>query len=470
MAAHDGYDHSESTDKEGSGKEGATSSSGKSNSVVFVSQQYPPDRSGHASRIRELASNLADGDWDVTVLAPPPSFPPGEFDRSWNRTDTTVVDGVKIIRLWAWQPTSQDPTFLSRMAFYVLFAVHAMVWLLFEGRSRDIVVTTSPPISTGLAGFPAVALDQHWVVDVRDQWIDASVALGFIREGGLLERASRRYQRRVLYSADSITVTTPTLGDALCETYGESLTDKIELIPNGVDIDRFAVPERNRNGNGQNVARSDDVPSQRIPDNDPNYSAADGGDGAGDSEQRVIIYTGNIGHAQDLETCIQALANLPEDVVLRLVGGGDAVPDLKRTAKKHGVQERVEFLGSVPHDRIPALLREADVGLAPLKDDPELAYAMPTKVYEYLGSELPVLATGRGELARFVEDSGGGALAANDAASITKELENLLSQPERRARAGRRGFEYVDPRYERAEIAARFERHLQEAASGRVVA
>ena len=411
-------------------------------SVVFVSQQFPPDRSGHASRLSALATTLADEGWDVSVLTPPPSFPHGEFERSWRPTERTQIDGVEVVRLWTVQPTSPDPGFLTRMAFYVLFAVHATLWLLARRHEHDVLVTTTPPISTGVAGLATVRADTRWVVDVRDLWIDASVSLGFISEGGLLERGSRRFQRGVLSRADRLSVTTETLGERLCEQYGAELEAKLLLVPNGVDTERFQRPETAATNSGPPVeaVRRDGGENERTP--------------------KVVIYTGNIGHAQNLDECVRALETLPEDVILRLVGGGDAVEDLEQLATDRGVRHRVEFVGTRPHEEIPELIGEAQVGLAPLRDDAELGYAMPTKVYEYLGSGVPVVTTGRGELERFIDRSGGGIHAESDDQSIATAIETLLEDDDLRVETGRRGSEYVCERYDRKSVAREFSQHL----------
>lgn len=395
--------------------------------LVFVTQQFPPDRSGHASRMHDMTTKLADRGWSVEVVAPPPSFPHGEFERRWARTETTHTDGVSVRRLWAWQPVESDPSVLSRLAYYVTFALHALVWLLYARRRYDVVVTTTPPISTGLAAFPLALSGTPWVVDVRDLWIDASVSLGFIEEGSTLERASRWFQQRVLETADRITVTTHALGDSLCTQYGSSLAGKVRHVPNGVDVTRFR---------------------------------ADGGARASDGPP-VIIYVGNIGHAQDLQACVEALPRLSEPATLRLVGGGDLVPALREQVDELGLEDAVEFVEPVPREEIPGLLAEAAIGLAPLKDDTELDYAMPTKVYEYLGCGLPVLATGHGELEHFVEASGGGIHVDNDPDAIAAGLDQLLADPDRRAEMGAQGREYVCTEYARERIAARFDEELR---------
>ena len=403
--------------------------------LVVVSQQYPPDKSGHASRISDVASNLSKMEWDVEVLAPPPCFPHGEFDRDWYRTHPRTVDGVTVRRLWAWQPTEADPGTLSRLAYYVTFAVHAFLWLAVTRREHDAVVTTTPPISTGLVGFVAAASNTPWVTDVRDLWIDASVSLGFIPEGGLLERGSRRFQRRVLHAADAIAVTTETLGERLCDRYGSTLAEKLLLVPNGVDIGEFASAEP--------VDTSDRSERADRPD------------------RPAIVYVGNIGHAQALDTCVRAMGRIEHDAELRLVGGGDAVPDLRELAAAPGIEDRVEFTGPIPNEAVPALLASAEIGLAPLLDDPELAYAMPTKLYEYMGAGLPVVTTGRGEIERFVEESGGGVHVAADPDAVAAAIDRLLADDDRRRRIGAAGQAYVDPTYDREAITERLDEQLR---------
>lgn len=383
--------------------------------------------------MQDTARNLAERGWDITVLAPPACFPHGEFDRTWRPSERTTVDGVDVRRIWAWQPTVADPSMVSRLAYYVTFALHAMV-LIAAARGRyDLVLTTTPPISTGLAGLPVLLAGRPLVVDVRDLWIDASISLGFLEEGSVLERISRQFQGFVLRRADHIAVTTDKLGESLCAQYGEALSEKVVLVPNGVDMSQFQA----------------DVGSD------------DAGGASASEEQPVVVYVGNIGHAQDLGDCVRALQHLSADAVLRLVGGGDLVPELERLVADLGLENRVEFVGPVPHEQVPDILAEAAVGLAPLADNQGLAYAMPTKVYEYLGSGLPALVTGNGELEQFIEESGGGIHTENDPAAIAAALDELLVDADLRAEMGRRGHEYVREEYARERIVDRLDGHLR---------
>lgn len=393
--------------------------------VVVISQHYPPDKSGNASRISDTCSHLAAEGWDVTVLAPPPAFPHGQFDRSWTRKTTDINDGVTIHRLWAWQPTVEDPSFVSRMAYYLLFPIHAFLWLLFNYRTYDATITSSPPIFTGVSALPFGLLGRKpWIVDVRDLWIDASVGLGFIDEGGLLERISRAYERVVLRSADRVTVTTTVLGERLEDRYG--IDDrKIVHLPNGVSTDEF-----------------------RPTDQQPNST---------------IVYTGNVGHAQDLEACIKALSRMESaTTTLRIVGEGDIRNDLEELVSDEGLDDRVEFTGLVPRETVPEILDNAAIGVAPLKNDDALEYAVPTKAYEYMSFELPVVATGTGEIEVLIEESEGGVFVENDPQRLAEVFDSLLADPDRRMRLGTNGREHVVQRYDRGVVASQLSAVLEE--------
>lgn len=394
-------------------------------SVVIVSQHFPPDNSGNASRVNDTAKHLTAEDWDVTVLAPPPAFPHGQFDRTWERQRVREVDGITVYNLWAWQPTVADPSFISRMAYYLIFPFHALLWLLIHYRDFDVVITSSPPIFTGFAGLPFGVLNRKsWVVDVRDLWIDASVGLGFIEEGSIAERLSRRYEQLVLRNADRVTVTTVVLGSRLAEQYGIEEA-KVVHIPNGVDTDRFEP--------------------------------------TGSDSEPLIVYTGSVGHAQDLESCIRAMGELERsDITLKIVGDGDIRTDLERVVREKGLDEQVEFTGLVPRDEIPGILDNARIGLAPLKSTETLEYAVPTKAYEYMACELPVVATGIGEIESLIEESGGGVFVDNDAEKIAVVVSELLENDEKRAALGTSGREHMTERYDRAVVAKQLSGVLQE--------
>jgi len=392
--------------------------------VCIISQHFPPEKSGNASRIYDTAVHLANLGVDVTVLAPHPTFPAGSFPRTWQRSDVQEVDGVRVVRLWTWQPISGDPGFVSRMAYYLLFPLHATLWLL-SARSRfDVIVTSAPPLFTGIPGYVLKRVSSvKWILDIRDLWIDASISLGFLREGSIYEKLSRRFEQMCLARADLVGVTTEELGRRISSRY--RVTAPLELMPNGVNTDFF----RPTNG----------------------------------GKKQQIIYAGNVGHAQDLDKVALAVKSMNGTYNLRflIVGDGDTREHLERLVKTENLTDSVIFTGILPREEIPRLLSESLVGVAPLKRLANLEYAAPTKAYEYMACELPFVGCGDGEIAHLAEESGAGVIAGNTPEAIAATLSSLLDDPGRMEEMGRRGREYVTEHYDRRAVALKLKQHIE---------
>ncbi len=175
------------------------------------------------------------------ACAAPPHVPPHRLvpPRTWKRSDVQEVDGIRVVRLWTWQPGSGDPGFASRMAYYLSFPVHAALWLLFTRIRFDAIMTSAPPLFTGIPGGYVLKRTSRvkWILDIRDLWIDASIGLGFLREGSLYERLSRRFEQACLDQADLVGVTTEELGRRISLRY--RVTAPMELLPNGVNTEFF---------------------------------------------------------------------------------------------------------------------------------------------------------------------------------------------------------------------------------------
>jgi glycosyltransferase involved in cell wall biosynthesis len=395
-----------------------------SRNVLVVTQSFPPEMGGNASRIGDTTSYLAEEDWDLTVVAPSPCYPPGQFPRSWSLREETERDGVTVHRLWTWQPISEDPGLLQRAAYYLIFALHALAWVLQHGNEYDAVLTSTPPIFTGIPGFVAKYVhDMQWIVDVRDLWIDAAANLDEVSLGIGLIGVSRRYQRLVLASADRVLTTTPELCSRLADTYG-ALTEKFAVVPNGVDTSRF-------------------TPDDRLA-------------------QPRVVYTGNLGHAQDIETCIRAMQYVKSEASFWIVGDGDRQSALRRLAADLDIEDEVEFVGLVGRDRVPDLLNSSAVGVAPVDSAEELSYAVPTKAFEYMASELPVVATGNGAVERLVAESDAGVVVDDGPKALAETFDRLIVDDDLRHRLGHNGRRYVVRERDRGEIARQISDELHD--------
>jgi colanic acid biosynthesis glycosyl transferase WcaI len=385
-------------------------------SILIISQHFPPERSGNASRIYDMAYNLTIMGVNVHVISPFPTFPTGTFPRTWKKSSESRINGIDVTNVWAWQPISKDPGFVSRISYYLLFPIHASFWVLIHGKKYDTIITSSPPLFVHIPGLLTKKITgKKWVMDVRDLWIDASISLGFLKKGSILEKVTRLFEKKCLISSDAIGVTTQELGRRLSDE--PEVRKKTHHIPNGVDTD-FFYPH----------------PLEK---------------------KNQIVYAGNIGYAQDLDLVIRAvqLVNQQQHLEFVIAGGGDTQSDLKNLVTSLNLQELVHFSGILPREDIPKLFSESLIGIAPLKYLQSLEYAAPTKVYEYMSCCIPFIGCGKGEIQDIANESGAGIIAENSPEKIAEVILQLLNDPGKRDRMGGSGRKFVEQQFTRKAIA-----------------
>ncbi|QKE84486.1 glycosyltransferase [Arthrobacter sp. NEB 688] len=111
---------------------------------------------------------------------------------------------------------------------------------------------------------------------------------------------------------------------------------------------------------------------------------------------RAVVFTGTLRPWHGVEVAVEALAALPRDVHLVVVGDGPVREALASRATALGVASRLHLTGALPHDEAVAAVRCADVAIAPYPDLPDFSFS-PLKLYEYLAAGVPVVASDLGQ-------------------------------------------------------------------------
>ncbi|MCG5434122.1 glycosyltransferase family 4 protein [Mycobacterium sp. MYCO198283] len=141
-----------------------------------------------------------------------------------------------------------------------------------------------------------------------------------------------------------------------------------------------------------------------------------------------VVFVGRLHPQKGVDTAVRALPMLP-GVTLVLAGDGPDRAELARLAQRLGVADRVEFLGFVPHDRVPQLLADADLFVMPSQYE-ELG----TAIVEAMASGVPVVASNIGGIPQLVDDGETGVLVPpGDPAELAAACRALLADPARSA-------------------------------------
>lgn len=140
------------------------------------------------------------------------------------------------------------------------------------------------------------------------------------------------------------------------------------------------------------------------------------------ADNKMILFVGHLVPEKGPAVLLDALAQLPEDVMLLAVGAGPLAAALKDQAKALGVSVRIKWVGEVSHERIPAYTAACDCLALP-----SLREGEPNAVLEALASGRPVVASKVGGVPHLVSDGEQGYLCSpGDAQDLARVLRITL--------------------------------------------
>ncbi len=133
----------------------------------------------------------------------------------------------------------------------------------------------------------------------------------------------------------------------------------------------------------------------------------------------TVTYIGNVGIAQNIKTLIDAAKDI-KDIQVNIIGEGNRYKQLKEYVHK-GRISNVEFFGRVQREKMVDFYKESSLLFAQL--DETFNAAMPSKLYEYASTGLPIVYAGSGIARDFVDQlENSTTINPND----TKALKNAI--------------------------------------------
>jgi glycosyltransferase involved in cell wall biosynthesis len=155
----------------------------------------------------------------------------------------------------------------------------------------------------------------------------------------------------------------------------------------------------------------------------------------------VLGFAGFVRSWHGLEWAIDALAGLPPEARLLVVGDGPAIGELEAKAKAQGVERRVHFAGRTPHEEMSAVLQTFDVALQPAA----VAYASPLKLFEYMACGLAVIAPDQPNIREILKNGETALLfEPGDRSSFARALAAVCADRALRLRLGRAARDAIE--------------------------
>jgi colanic acid biosynthesis glycosyl transferase WcaI len=338
--------------------------------ILVLNQYYWPGVEATAHLLTELCEALAT-DYDVEVVT-------GVLHGHEDEPAAGERNGVRITRVTS---TAYERSELGRRAANYFSYLGSALGHALRGPAPDLVVCmTDPPIIGDLGVVVGRRFDAPVLVISQDVFPEIATELGRLRNPavvGVLAALVGAYLRR----ADRIVAIGETMRERL-EAKGAP-PDRVRVIPNWVDTNAITPQPRDNAW-----AQKHDLVSRF-----------------------VVMHSGNVGHAQDLDSLVRAATFLRDLDDLRVViaGFGARHREMVALSRRLEVGHRVRFFPYQPRERLPLSLSSADLHVVGLAKG-LAGYVVPSRLYGILAAGRPVIAAAEGtsETARLVREVGCG--------------------------------------------------------------
>lgn len=351
---------------------------------------YHPELTGIGKYTTEMCEYLTSRGHEVEVITAMPYYPEWRIHSAYRRRGwhTEMIEGVKVHRVPVYVPN--PVTGGKRLLHDFSFLLSSCVpWVKALFSKFDVVLCIYPPLPIGvfplLYGFVTRTPYQFHVQDLQ---VDAARELGLIKNETLL-RILEGMEKVFLKHARRVTTISNGMARRL-EAKGVS-AEQMEILPNWVDTEALVpyAPEARARVKSRYGYQTD---------------------------ERVVLYSGNLGEKQGLDHLLRAAFALRDrsNIRFHIVGEGAAKARLVAMKDKLGL-DNVRFAPLVPKSELPDLLNMADLHVI-LQSKGATDLVMPSKLGPILacGGVVLVAADNSSELAQTVRRGGFGVQVDSD--------------------------------------------------------
>ncbi|MEE8577415.1 MAG: glycosyltransferase family 4 protein [candidate division Zixibacteria bacterium] len=388
--------------------------------VLILTQHFPPEK-GAVRRLFEFARYFVQAGHSVSVMTAIPNYPDGIVPEKYRGKffDVEKIDGIDVYRSWVLPASNRYPG--RRMIGFLIFLVTTLINSFRIHKKFDLVLASSPPVTTPLAGWILSRLKRaKFVLEIRDLQPESSEDFGNLNRS-LMTRLLKRFMHFLYGRADQIVAVTDGIADYLAECGFDR--ERIVTIKSG-----FSREFMTSSSNG--IRDKFDLEGKFM-----------------------VLYAGTLGWAHSLETVIESARQLTDqpDIVFVFVGDGEKRGALEGMVRDYGLKN-VRFIGSQPLDTIPYFLKASDVLIESLKEVPITRGTFPAKLFEYMASGRPIVFGSReGEAVRELNRAGGALWFGPDDSARLSELIMQLKTGEIDGRALGKGYHSHAVKYHQRE-------------------
>ncbi|GBF12472.1 glycosyltransferase family 4 protein [Tepidibacillus sp. HK-1] len=390
--------------------------------ILVICQYFYPEQ----FRVNDICFELAKEGHEVTVLTGLPNYPSGVIDSKYRgfKNRTEEINGVKVIRSWL---LGRGKGVKKLALNYISFALSSTLKAIFMKKEFDLILVYQlSPVTMALPGILLKKLTKKpLIIYCHDLWPESIVSAGISSESKIYS-ILLKLSKWIYKSADEIFISSKLFEEYFNHTL--DIYDHITHLP----VYAEALFENIRSTN-----RSDETVN--------------------------LVFAGNIGAMQSVETIIYAANELREDhhIKFHLVGDGsfrEKCEELTDTLQLNNVI----FHGQHPISEMPRFYEMADAFLITLKDNKVISYTLPNKVQSYMAAGKPIIGAINGETQIVIDEANCGLCApAEDYKELANNIRKFVKEKEKHSIYGENARKYYDNNFSKKRYIERLNRLLQ---------
>lgn len=334
--------------------------------ILVVCQHFYPEQ----FRINDICFELVKRSHDVTVLTGLPNYPKGKVlkEYKWFKKRNEIINGIKVKRVSLF---GRGNSLLMMILNYMSFAILSSLKAFFMKKDYDLVyVFQLSPITMT---WPAIIVKKMkkipLIIHCLDQW-PISITTGGISKKSLVYKILYNWSKIAYNAADLITISS--------KSFENYFKDELKI-------------DKNEKGLIYCPSYAESIYQNVITTNNSIFD---------------IVFAGNVGPAQSVETIIEAANSLKheKEIIFHIVGDGLSKNNCMELAKKHDLSN-VLFYNHCSVEEVKKYYELADAFIITMVDNEVVNSTLPAKVQSYMAAGKPIIGAISGEVKSVIEDS-----------------------------------------------------------------
>jgi len=374
--------------------------------VLIVSQFYIPDITAAAYRINDMYEAIKDK-FEIDIVT------------TYPHKSNAVVNAAEQ-NIYRVNISNQSKNRVLRyLSEYFGFMFKSIFLSMKLQRQYDFVFVTSPPIFVLISGYVLSKLKKSkLIVDIRDIWPDVLIDDGTLTEDNIVFKMLKRLEQFIYKRADTLTCVSKYMAEYIAEKSGKN----VSVIYNGISNEALIE--------NSNIKNS--------------------------TEKIALFYTGNLGFFQHMDVLIDVFSDkiIQNKFKATIIGGGAAATKISNDIKERGLTNVITLFQPMEKKLMnKKVADEADLLFFNLYDSKTLRRTIPSKLFDYLGFNLPIVYGIKGEGKELLDYLGCGTFFEwNSSDSLKKALLDLCDKYDEYKEKSQCNSKYVCDNFDRIKM------------------